>query len=164
MDGLADVVVFDPATQPTTAQLVGFNPCQEDNGRCQQLCFALPAQEAPRCACAHGVLLSNGVTCAYSLDDFLVFSTDYTLNSLRLDPADHSSPFPAVTLGYNLLALDYHHAAKRIFFAQYSGAGRSRVGYVSTAAIGSPPVTLAASKLRGLPWGGGAGGGGLLVM
>ncbi|KAG7254532.1 hypothetical protein CRUP_003859, partial [Coryphaenoides rupestris] len=125
MDGLVDVAVFDPATQPTAAQLVGFNPCQKDNGRCQQLCFA----EAPRCACAHGSLLSNGVTCGYDLDDFLVFSTDYTLNSLRLDPADHSSPFPAVTLGYNLLALDYHHAAKRVFFAQYSGTGRSRVGY-----------------------------------
>uniref|UniRef100_A0A3P8ZIX3 EGF-like domain-containing protein n=1 Tax=Esox lucius TaxID=8010 RepID=A0A3P8ZIX3_ESOLU len=132
VDGLTDVVVFDSHVQPTAANLVGFNPCQEDNGRCQQLCFALPEQEKPTCACAHGSLLSNGVTCGYGLDEFLVFTTDNSLDSLRLDPADHSVPYPTVSLDFSVVALDFDFADKRIFFTQYMGTGRSRIGYVIT--------------------------------
>ncbi|TDG98033.1 hypothetical protein EPR50_G00214030 [Perca flavescens] len=143
LDGLMDVTVFDAHVQPTSANQVGFNPCQEDNGRCQQLCFAIPGQEKPKCGCAHGSLLSNGVTCGYGQEEFLVFTTDYTLNSLRLDPADHSTPYPVVNLGYNLMALDYDFKDKRIFFTQYMGIGRSRIGYVTTTSITSPPVFIA---------------------
>uniref|UniRef100_A0A7N8XVY7 Low-density lipoprotein receptor-related protein 2 n=1 Tax=Mastacembelus armatus TaxID=205130 RepID=A0A7N8XVY7_9TELE len=143
LDGLMDVAIFDAHVQPTSANQVGFNPCQEDNGRCQQFCFALPGQEKPKCDCAHGSLLSNGVTCGYGQDEFLVFTTDYTLNSLRLDPADHSTPFPAVNLGYNLMALDFDSKEKRIFFTQYIGTRRSRIGYVTTTSITSPPVIIA---------------------
>uniref|UniRef100_A0A3Q3MKS2 Low-density lipoprotein receptor-related protein 2 n=1 Tax=Mastacembelus armatus TaxID=205130 RepID=A0A3Q3MKS2_9TELE len=146
LDGLMDVAIFDAHVQPTSANQVGFNPCQEDNGRCQQFCFALPGQEKPKCDCAHGSLLSNGVTCGYGQDEFLVFTTDYTLNSLRLDPADHSTPFPAVNLGYNLMALDFDSKEKRIFFTQYIGTRRSRIGYVTTTSITSPPVIIATSK------------------
>ncbi|XP_047465711.1 low-density lipoprotein receptor-related protein 2 [Mugil cephalus] len=143
LDGLMDVSIFDSHVQPTSANLVGFNPCHEDNGRCQQLCFAIPGQEHPKCGCAHGTLLSNGVSCGYGLDEFLIFTTDYTLNSLRLDPTDHSTPYPTVNLGYNLMALDYDFARKRIFFTQYKGIGRSVIGYLSTTSITSPPVILA---------------------
>ncbi|TMS22383.1 Low-density lipoprotein receptor-related protein 2 [Larimichthys crocea] len=115
LDGLMDVTVFDAHVQPTSANQVGFNPCQEDNGRCQQLCFALPGQEKPKCGCAHGSLLNNGVTCGYGLDEFLVFTTDYTLNSMRLDPADHSTPYPTVNLGYGVLALDYDFKGEASF-------------------------------------------------
>ncbi|MEQ2208192.1 hypothetical protein XENOCAPTIV_018968, partial [Xenoophorus captivus] len=94
LDGGMDVAVFDSHVQPTSANLVGFNPCHDNNGRCQQLCFAIPDQERPKCGCAHGSLLSNGVSCGYGLDDFIVFTTDYTVNSLRLDPTDHSVPYP----------------------------------------------------------------------
>uniref|UniRef100_A0A6Q2Z9A5 Low-density lipoprotein receptor-related protein 2 n=1 Tax=Esox lucius TaxID=8010 RepID=A0A6Q2Z9A5_ESOLU len=145
VDGLTDVVVFDSHVQPTAANLVGFNPCQEDNGRCQQLCFALPEQEKPTCACAHGSLLSNGVTCGYGLDEFLVFTTDNSLDSLRLDPADHSVPYPTVSLDFSVVALDFDFADKRIFFTQYMGTGRSRIGYVITT-VSAAPVILANSK------------------
>lgn len=141
-----DVTIFDAHVQPTSANQVGFNPCQEDNGRCQQLCFAMPGQEKPKCGCAHGSLLNNGVTCGYGQDEFLVFTTDYTLNSLRLDPTDHSSPYPTVNLGYNLMALDYDFKERRIFFAQYMGIGRSRIGYITTTSITSPPVIIATSE------------------
>nr|XP_046225254.1 LOW QUALITY PROTEIN: low-density lipoprotein receptor-related protein 2 [Oncorhynchus gorbuscha] len=140
IDGLTDVVVFNSHVQPTAANLVGFNPCQEDNGRCQQLCFALPEQEKPTCACAHGSLLNNGVSCGYGLDEFLVFTTDYTMNSLRLDPSDHTSPYPTINLGYNVMALDFDFADKRIFFTQYMGIGRSRIGYVITTVTGAPVI------------------------
>jgi low density lipoprotein-related protein 2 len=145
IDGLTDVVVFNSHVQPTAANLVGFNPCQEDNGRCQQLCFALPEQEKPTCACAHGSLLNNGVSCGYGLDEFLLFTTDYTMNSLRLDPSDHTSPYPTINLGYNVMALDFDFADKRIFFTQYMGIGRSRIGYVITTVTGAP-VIIADSK------------------
>ncbi|XP_015230707.1 PREDICTED: low-density lipoprotein receptor-related protein 2-like [Cyprinodon variegatus] len=143
LDGVMDVAVFDSHVQPTSANQVGFNPCQEDNGRCQQLCFAIPDEEKPKCGCAHGSLLSNGVTCGYGLDDFLIFTTDYTVNSLRLDPTDHSLPFPTVNYGYGVVALDYDFKQKRIFFTRSMGIGRSRIGYVTTTSITSPPVYLA---------------------
>lgn len=127
LDGLMDVAVFDPHVQPTSANQVDFNPCQQDNGRCQQLCFALPDQKAPKCGCAHGSLLSNGVTCGYGQDEFLVFTTDYTLNSFRLDPTDHSTPFPTVNIGYNLMALDYDFKQKRIFFTRVWGLVRAKL-------------------------------------
>uniref|UniRef100_A0AAQ5Z5D7 Low-density lipoprotein receptor-related protein 2 n=1 Tax=Amphiprion ocellaris TaxID=80972 RepID=A0AAQ5Z5D7_AMPOC len=145
LDGLKDVTIFDSHVQPTSAHQVGFNPCHEDNGRCQQLCFAIPDQEQPKCGCAHGSLLSNGVSCGYGLDEFLVFTTDYTLNSMRLDPADHSVPYPTVTIGYSLMGLDFDFKEKRIFFTQYMGLGRSRIGYISTTSITSPPVILASN-------------------
>lgn len=141
-----DVAVFDAHVQPTSANQVGFNPCQQDNGRCQQFCFALPDQKAPKCGCAHGSLLSNGVTCGYGQDEFLVFTTDYTLNSFRLDPTDHSTPFPTVNIGYNLMALDYDFKHKRIFFTQGVGIGQSRIGYITTSSPSSPPVIIASSE------------------
>uniref|UniRef100_A0AAX7TL23 EGF-like domain-containing protein n=1 Tax=Astatotilapia calliptera TaxID=8154 RepID=A0AAX7TL23_ASTCA len=135
---------------PTSANLVGFNPCHEDNGRCQQLCFAIPDKQGPKCACAHGTLLGNGVSCGYEPDEFLVFSTGYTLNSQRLDPTDHSLPYPTVTLGNGVMGLDYDFREKRIFFMQYVGIGRSRIGYITTTSVTSPPVTIISSELKGL--------------
>uniref|UniRef100_H2LL78 Low density lipoprotein receptor-related protein 2b n=1 Tax=Oryzias latipes TaxID=8090 RepID=H2LL78_ORYLA len=140
---LKDVTIFDPHVQPTSANLVGFNPCQDNNGRCQQLCFAFPDQAKPKCDCAHGSLLSNGVSCGYGLQEFLIFSTDYTLNSMRLDPEDHSTPFPSVNLGYKIIGLDYDVRGKRIFFTQYLGTGRSKIGYVYATSVTSPPVIIA---------------------
>ncbi|XP_054913786.1 low-density lipoprotein receptor-related protein 2 isoform X1 [Poeciliopsis prolifica] len=145
LDGVMDVAVFDSHVQPTSANLVGFNPCHEDNGRCQQLCFAIPEQQKPKCACAHGTLLSNGVTCGYGQDEFLIFTTDYTVNSLRLDPTDHSLPFPTLNLGYNVIALDFDYKERRIFYTQSKGLGRSIIGYITTTSITSPPVILASN-------------------
>uniref|UniRef100_A0A672JCA6 Low density lipoprotein receptor-related protein 2b n=1 Tax=Salarias fasciatus TaxID=181472 RepID=A0A672JCA6_SALFA len=143
LEGVIDVAVFDPHVQPTAAHQVDFNPCREDNGRCTQLCFAIPNQEQPKCGCAHGKLLSNGVSCGYGLEEFLIFTTDYTLNSLRLDPSDHSIPYPTVSLGYYMMALDYDFSQRRIFYTQYKSIGRSVIGYISTSSITSPAVILA---------------------
>ncbi|XP_036394518.1 low-density lipoprotein receptor-related protein 2 [Megalops cyprinoides] len=145
IEGLADVAVFDSHVQPVAANQVGFNPCQENNGRCQQLCFALPEKQEPKCGCAHGSLLSNGVSCGFGLDEYLIFTTDYTLNSARLDPDDHSTPFPAFSLGYTVVALDFDFEDKRIYFTQYVGLGRSKIGYISTTSVSSPPVIIASS-------------------
>lgn len=141
-----DIAIFDVHVQPTAAHQVDFNPCYEHNGRCQQLCFAIPDQDNPKCGCAHGSLLSNGVTCGYGLDEFLVFTTDYTINSLRLDPKDHSAPYPTVDLSYGVKALDYDFKEKRIFFTQYMGIGYSKIGYISTTSPSNPPVMIATGE------------------
>ncbi|XP_059387967.1 low-density lipoprotein receptor-related protein 2 [Carassius carassius] len=143
IEDLTDIGVFDSHVQPTSANLVGFNPCQEDNGRCHQFCFAMPEQQQPKCACAHGSLLSNGVSCGFGLDEFLIFTTDYTMNSMRLDPEDHSTPFPTFTLGYGVLATEFDFKDKRVFFTQYVGLGRSKIGYILTTSSTSPPITIA---------------------
>lgn len=146
LDGLMDVAIFDVHVQPTAAHQVGFNPCYENNGHCQQLCFAIPDQDHPKCGCAHGSLLSNGVICGYGLDEFLVFTTDYTINSLRLDPEDHSVPYPTVDLSYGVMALDYDFKEKLIFFTHYMGIGHSRIGYISTTSPTNQPVMIATSE------------------
>lgn len=143
LPGVVDVAVFDSHVQPTSASQVNFNPCQEDNGRCQQLCFAIVGQDKPKCGCAHGSLLSNGVSCGYGLDEYLVYATDFTLSSLRLDPTDHSTPFPSVTEGYQVMAVDYDFKEKRLFYTKSMGVGRSIIGYITTTSISSPAVIVA---------------------
>lgn len=145
--GLADVVVFDSHVQPVAANLVGFNPCQDDNGRCSQLCFALPENQVPKCRCAHGSILSNGVSCGFGSEEYLIFTTDYTLNSARLDPEDHSLPFRAISLGYSVMALDFDFRDKRVYFARSSGVGRSSIGYISTTSPTSRPIIIAPGEI-----------------
>lgn len=145
---MVDVAVFDSHVQPTSASQVNFNPCQENNGRCQQLCFAIVGQDKPKCGCAHGSLLSNGVSCGYGLDEYLVYATDYTLNSLRLDPTDHSTPFPSMTEGYQVMAVDYDFKEKRLFYTKSMGVGQSIIGYITTTSTSSPAVIVATSELR----------------
>uniref|UniRef100_A0A8C4T430 EGF-like domain-containing protein n=1 Tax=Erpetoichthys calabaricus TaxID=27687 RepID=A0A8C4T430_ERPCA len=84
LSDLRDVVVFDPHVQPISANLVGFNPCLEDNGRCQQFCFAIPGQEAAKCGCAHGSILSNGVSSgiAYDWIHRRLYVSDYNNQSI----------------------------------------------------------------------------------
>ncbi|XP_041123031.1 low-density lipoprotein receptor-related protein 2 [Polyodon spathula] len=143
LNDLQDVAVFDTHVQPISANLVGFNPCLEDNGRCQQFCFAIPEKEKPECGCAHGTILSNGVSCGASLDEFLIYTTDYSVNSARLDPEDHSLPFNTAMTGYSTRALDFDFDDKRIYFTQSSSYGNGQISYISTTSSTSPPVTVA---------------------
>lgn len=145
LEGLKDVIVFDPHVQPTFAGLIDFNPCRENNGHCQQFCFAMKDQEKPKCDCAHGSLLSNG-SCGYGKDEFLIFATDDSLNSMTLNPEDHSSPFPTIWLGHTVRALEFDHQQKRIFFAQYVGYNQSRIAYITTTSPTSSPEYVVTSK------------------
>ncbi|CAL8343601.1 unnamed protein product, partial [Boreogadus saida] len=140
---LRDVAVFDARAQPASED----NPCAVgDNGGCAHLCFALPVGSLPgekRCGCAFGDLGADGRSCAVSRDDYLVFTTEAAVQSLRLDPDDHAPPFPAVAVPRTAVALDFDLADRRIYFTQSSGAGVSRISYVSLAAPDAPPVVVA---------------------
>lgn len=65
---------------------------------------------------------------------------------MRLDPEDHSTPFPSVNLGYRVIGLDYDIKGKRIFFTQYVGTGRSKIGYVYATSVTNPPVFIASGE------------------
>ncbi|XP_059895450.1 LOW QUALITY PROTEIN: low-density lipoprotein receptor-related protein 2a [Gadus macrocephalus] len=140
---LRDVAIFDGRAQPASAQQLGHNPCMEDNGGCAHLCFALPGSPGKRCGCAFGDLGADGRGCAVSRDDYLVFTTEAAVQSLRLDPDDHAPPFPAVAVPRTSVALDFDLTDRRIYFTQSSGVGVSRISYVSLASPDAPPVVVA---------------------
>ncbi|KAG7275698.1 hypothetical protein CRUP_011325 [Coryphaenoides rupestris] len=126
MDMLRDIAVFDRRAQPVSAQELDGNPCLENNGGCGHFCFALPGSK--RCGCAFGDLGPDGQSCVVSRDDFLVYTTEGTVQSLRLDPADHALPFPAVAVPRTAVALDFDLTDRRIYFTQSSGQDQLHLG------------------------------------
>uniref|UniRef100_A0A8C9SXP4 Low-density lipoprotein receptor-related protein 2 n=1 Tax=Scleropages formosus TaxID=113540 RepID=A0A8C9SXP4_SCLFO len=140
---LRDVTIFDKRVQPVTAQQLNNNPCMTDNGGCAHFCFALPGSQARRCACAFGNLFWDNSTCVVSRDDYLIYTTESTVRSLRLDPEDHSLPFPVINVLRTSVALDFDHADKRIYFTQSSGAGSSKISYFSFSSPSVPPTVVA---------------------
>lgn len=144
---LRDVTVFDRRTQPTTAQELNHNPCLESNGGCAHFCFALPGSgsggQNKKCSCAFGNLAADNASCVVSRDDYLVYTTESTVRSLRLDPEDHGLPFPVVNVPRTSVALDFDIADRRIYFSQSSGAGASKISYVDLSSPTSPPVVVA---------------------
>lgn len=145
---LRDVTIFDQHTQPNTAQELDFNPCMEENGGCAHFCFALPGYDAAGgqnkiCRCAFGNLGADSKGCVVSRDDYLIYTTESTVRSLRLDPDDHALPFPVVNVPRTSVALDFDLTDRRIYFTQSSGAGASKISYVSLSSPTSSPVVVA---------------------
>lgn len=145
---LRDVVIFDQRTQPTTAQELNYNPCTEANGGCAHFCFALPGlnNQNKKCSCAFGNLAADNKTCVISRDDYLIYTTESTVRSLRLDPEDHGLPFPVVNVPRTSVALDFDLSDRRIYFTQSSGAGASKISYISLSSPTSAPVEVASGN------------------
>uniref|UniRef100_A0A3B4FEE2 Low-density lipoprotein receptor-related protein 2 n=1 Tax=Pundamilia nyererei TaxID=303518 RepID=A0A3B4FEE2_9CICH len=144
---LRDITIFDQRTQPSSAQALNYNPCLEANGGCAHFCFALPGSNAGRqnkkCSCAFGNLGADGESCVVSRDDYLIYTTESTVRSLRLDPDDHALPFPVVNVPRTSVALDFDIVDRRIYFTQSSGAGSSKISYISLSSPISAPVVVA---------------------
>uniref|UniRef100_A0A8B9LVB8 Low-density lipoprotein receptor-related protein 2 n=1 Tax=Astyanax mexicanus TaxID=7994 RepID=A0A8B9LVB8_ASTMX len=143
---LRDVTIFDQRMQPRSAQELNNNPCMESNGGCAHLCFALPGTQTRKCACSFGNLAVDGMSCVVSRDDYLIYTTESTVRSLRLDPEDHSLPFSVVNVARTSVALDYDKLDNRIYFTQSSGAGQSKISYISLSSPTSS-ATVVASDL-----------------
>ncbi|GAA6077980.1 low-density lipoprotein receptor-related protein 2a isoform X1 [Tachysurus ichikawai] len=143
---LRDVTIFDQRMQPCSAQELNNNPCLVSNGGCSHFCFALPGSQTRKCACAFGNLAVDGMTCVVSRDDYLIYTTESTVRSLWLDPDDHSLPFPVVNVAQTSVALDYDRLDNRVYFTQSSGAGQSKISYISLSSPTSP-ATVVASDL-----------------
>lgn len=148
---LRDVTIFDQHTQPSAAQELNFNPCMEENGGCAHFCFALPGYgpdgQNKMCSCAFGNLGEDKKGCVVSRDDYLIYTTESTVRSLRLDPDDHALPFPVVNVPRTSVALDFDLTERRVYFTQSSGAGAGKISYVSLSAPTSTPVVVAFGRL-----------------
>ncbi|KAM7407483.1 hypothetical protein PAMA_003284 [Pampus argenteus] len=144
---LRDITIFDQRTQPTTAQELNYNPCIEANGGCAHFCFALPGSgsgnQIKKCSCAFGNLAADNESCVVSRDDYLIYTTESTVRSLRLDPEDHALPFPVVNVPRTSVALDFDLTDRRIYFTQSSGAGSSKISYISLSSPTTAPVVVA---------------------
>ncbi|XP_028846293.1 low-density lipoprotein receptor-related protein 2a isoform X3 [Denticeps clupeoides] len=140
---LRDITVFDHRVQPSTGRELDSNPCLETNGGCSHFCFATPGTQSRKCSCAFGSLAADGSSCVVSRDDYLIYTTESTVRSLRLDPEDHALPFPVVNVPRTSVALDYDRLDNRIYFTQSSGVGQSRISYLSLSSPTSPPTVVA---------------------
>uniref|UniRef100_A0A3Q2Q3X8 Low-density lipoprotein receptor-related protein 2 n=1 Tax=Fundulus heteroclitus TaxID=8078 RepID=A0A3Q2Q3X8_FUNHE len=145
---LRDVTIFDQRTQPTSVQELNHNPCMGSNGGCAHFCFALPGSnqgtQNKKCSCAFGDLAADKESCEMSKEDYLIYTTESTVRSLRLDPEDHAMPFPVVHVPRTSVALDFDLTDDRIYFTQSSGAGSSKISYISLTSPTSAPVVVAA--------------------
>ena len=143
---LRDVTIYDQRIQPSSAQQLNNNPCLETNGGCAHFCFALPGNQTKKCGCAFGNLGTDNKGCVVSRDDYLIFTTESTVQSLHLDTDDHGLPFPVVNVPGTSVALDFDRTDNRIYFTQSSGAGSSKISYISLSSPTSPPVVVASGK------------------
>uniref|UniRef100_A0A9J8ABN9 Low density lipoprotein receptor-related protein 2a n=1 Tax=Cyprinus carpio carpio TaxID=630221 RepID=A0A9J8ABN9_CYPCA len=140
---LRDVTIFDRRMQPSSAHELQNNPCLESNGGCAHFCFAIPGSQTRKCSCAFGNLAADSSSCVLSRDDYLIYTTESTVRSLRLDPEDHSLPFPVVNVPRTSVALDFDQLDGRIYFTQSSGAGQSKISFITLASPTSPATEVA---------------------
>lgn len=91
------------------------NVCAKDNGRCQQLCL-YRGSSWRTCACAHGYLAEDGVTCRRH-EGYLLYSGRTILKSIHLsDETNLNSPIrPYENPHYfkNVIALAFDYNQKR---------------------------------------------------
>uniref|UniRef100_A0A3Q2YAJ4 EGF-like domain-containing protein n=1 Tax=Hippocampus comes TaxID=109280 RepID=A0A3Q2YAJ4_HIPCM len=143
---LRDVTIFDQRIQPSAPKDLNNNPCVEANGGCAHFCFALPTTDvgntSRKCACAFGNLAADNESCVVSKDDYLIYTTESTVRSLRLDPEDHAVPFPVVNVPRTSVALDFDITDRRIYFTQSSGAGASKISYIDLSSPTSAPAVV----------------------
>uniref|UniRef100_A0A671PYM9 EGF-like domain-containing protein n=1 Tax=Sinocyclocheilus anshuiensis TaxID=1608454 RepID=A0A671PYM9_9TELE len=140
---LRDVTIYDRRMQPSSAHELHNNPCLESSGGCSHFCFAIPGTQTRKCSCAFGNLAADSSSCVVSRDDYLIYTTESTVRSLRLDPEDHSLPFPVVNVPQTSVALDFDRLDGRIYFTQSSGAGQSKISFITLASPTSPATEVA---------------------
>uniref|UniRef100_A0A3Q2ZKI3 EGF-like domain-containing protein n=1 Tax=Hippocampus comes TaxID=109280 RepID=A0A3Q2ZKI3_HIPCM len=151
---LRDVTIFDQRIQPSAPKDLNNNPCVEANGGCAHFCFALPTTDvgntSRKCACAFGNLAADNESCVVSKDDYLIYTTESTVRSLRLDPEDHAVPFPVVNVPRTSVALDFDITDRRIYFTQSSGAGASKISYIDLSSPTSRTIIAHVSRPRAI--------------
>ncbi|MGH0147971.1 UNVERIFIED_CONTAM: hypothetical protein FKN15_040972 [Acipenser sinensis] len=140
---LRDITIFDSRTQPQSEQQVNNNPCLVSNGGGSHFCYALPGSQTQKCGCAFGNLARDDTSCVVSRDDYLIYTTEDSIRSLRLDPEDHNLPFPVVNVLRTAVALDYDRDDNRLYYTQSSGEGRSRINYISLSSPTTAPTVVA---------------------
>lgn len=102
----------------------GTNVCAQNNGGCQQLCLFRGGGQRT-CACAHGMLSDDSVSCR-DYDGYLLYSERTILKSIHLSDENNLNapikPFEDAEHMKNVIALafDYRYGSKgsnRIFYS-----------------------------------------------
>uniref|UniRef100_A0A8D0H854 LDL receptor related protein 1 n=1 Tax=Sphenodon punctatus TaxID=8508 RepID=A0A8D0H854_SPHPU len=115
---LKDIKVFNRDRQK------GTNMCAQNNGGCQQLCLYRGGGQRT-CACAHGMLSEDGVSCR-DYDGYLLYSERTILKSIHLSDEQNLNapikPFEDADHMKNVIAIafDYRYGNKgsnRIFYS-----------------------------------------------
>jgi low density lipoprotein-related protein 2 len=109
---LVDLSLYDVQSQPTIID----SPCGLLSSPCEQLCFALPKQATPQCACAIGQLDPNGRTCKKPLE-YLIYTMENEIRSLAMDTSI-GTMVPWRPLGGLSMAvgIDFDYQDGKIFF------------------------------------------------
>ncbi|XP_039602497.1 low-density lipoprotein receptor-related protein 1-like isoform X2 [Polypterus senegalus] len=114
---LKDIKVFNRARQK------GTNVCRVNNGGCQQLCL-YRGNKQRTCACAHGMLAEDGVSCR-DYEGYLLYSERTILKSIHLSNESNLNapikPFEDPEHMKNVIALAFDYrggkGVNRIFFS-----------------------------------------------
>lgn len=120
------IAIFDAAIQPEV-----HNPCSENNGGCEQLCFSLPNNSTAVCKCSLGKLGPDGRTCIPP-QEFLIYAFDSQVRGVFLDPNDRAQPIPPLKGLDFPVSLDYDFRENFIYFSQVRSKKLSRVKKGST--------------------------------
>ena len=148
LESLRDIAIFDNQNQPRGNTLCS----QRGNGGCNQLCLAKPDGEAGTiCACAVGVLGSDGMTCANAAD-YIVYSTRSEVRSefipINISSTPTHPPFKPVANLSNVVGIDFDYADNRLFFTQIRPA--PLIGWMDARNPSVNYTVILTSKTRGI--------------
>lgn len=107
----------------------GENPCINNNGGCEELCFFNGTH--PICACSHGEVAANDSKTCVPYDEFLIYSRVVSIESMHFTyHRSMNSPIMKIQhpkLLRNTIGLSYSYAKHRIF---YSDVHSSSINWV----------------------------------
>lgn len=115
-DGLRDIAVYAHQKLPGPHD----NPCESNNGGCQDLCAFLGAPGMRRCMCSYGQLNDDGTSCR-PYDTFILYSRLSQIDTIHTNAAEsyNNAPYPPLTMDSRAsvisLAVDYN--AKRVIYS-----------------------------------------------
>lgn len=111
-DSLKDIQVY------TTKKQKGSNACSKDNGGCEELCLFNGTH--PICACAHGMVASDGKKCV-DYDSFIMFSRVTRIDSIHMSDASVlNPPYASITnkeYMRNAIGLSFDYKRSRLFYS-----------------------------------------------
>uniref|UniRef100_A0A452GR76 EGF-like domain-containing protein n=1 Tax=Gopherus agassizii TaxID=38772 RepID=A0A452GR76_9SAUR len=147
---LKDIKVFNQARQK------GTNVCAQNNGGCQQLCL-FRGNGQRTCACAHGMLAEDGVSCR-DYDGYLLYSERTILKSIHLSDESNLNapvkPFEDAEHMKNVIALAFDYRAgaagsNRIF---YSDIHFGNIQQISDDGTGRTTIVENVGSVEGLAY------------
>lgn len=120
---LSDLKIFSDKIQ------IGVNPCTNNNGGCEELCFFNGTH--PVCACSHGEVSQIDSKSCIPYDEFLIYSRVVSIESIHLtNNLNMNSPIAKIQhpkLLRNTIGLSYDYEKQRIF---YSDVHSSSINWV----------------------------------